>query len=228
MFVTSAAHPHALPPPLWHVSNGRLTVGPVPTTLVRAGFETGRISADCSLRNRAREEWRSVTTLRELRPKPVVETVSTLETLLALSESISEVLLLGLRLAMERTGSTLGVLHRFDAPRKAPILHAAWGHPLAENADMPVDAENCFRLMAESNRLALSTPEESEEAREVADRLGGIDGAAAGVATAPIYQGGRVRAMIQISRPIHGYRATDAFVLANVAKITARRLDIID
>ncbi len=228
MFVTSAAHPHALPPPLWHVSNGHVTVGPVPTTLVRAGFETGRISAECSVRNRSGEDWRAVTTLRELRPKPLVEAVSTLETLLTLSENISEVLLLGLRLSMERTGSMLGVLHRFDNPRKGPISHAAWGSSLAENAEMPVDVENCFRVMAERNHISFSTADESPEAQEVADRLGGSSSGAAGVATAPIYQGGRIRAMIQISRPRHGYRATDAFVLANVAKITARRLDVID
>lgn len=226
MFVTSAARPHALPPPLWQVTNGRSTVGPVPTAVVRRGFETGHISTECSVRAGRDESWRAVTTLRELRPKRPAEEISTLEVLLRMSESIHEVMTLGLELAMERTGSSVGVLHRFDAPEREPILHASAGAALGTEADRTVGSGDPFRRVAELNRVILAGAEENGATLELAERLGGTAGAA-GVATAPILHAGRVRAMMQLARPVHRYRATDALVLAEVAKLVAQRLDVI-
>ena len=53
------------PPPLWYVTNGELTVGPVVTGLLMRGVEFGRVPDYCHVRT-YRGDWRTLSSVREI------------------------------------------------------------------------------------------------------------------------------------------------------------------
>src|SRR5690242_14827804 len=55
----------SLPPPLWYVTNGELTVGPVATDLLRRGVEYGRVPEYCQVKA-TRGAWRELMGVREI------------------------------------------------------------------------------------------------------------------------------------------------------------------
>src|SRR5262245_29814228 len=54
-----------LPPPLWFVTNGELTVGPVTTSLLIRGVEHGRVPDECDVAGYD-GQWRNVHCVREI------------------------------------------------------------------------------------------------------------------------------------------------------------------
>ena len=55
------------PPPLWFVTNGEITVGPVRTDLLQRGVFHGRIPEDCFVRELTWRTWRRLDQIREVR-----------------------------------------------------------------------------------------------------------------------------------------------------------------
>ena len=53
------------PPPLWYVTNGELTVGPVVTGLLMKGVEYGRVPEYCHVRT-YHGDWRTLHSVREI------------------------------------------------------------------------------------------------------------------------------------------------------------------
>src|SRR6201992_3075590 len=53
------------PPPLWYVTNGELTVGPVVTGLLIRGVEAGRVPEYCHV-SPYHGEWRTLNAVREI------------------------------------------------------------------------------------------------------------------------------------------------------------------
>ena len=53
------------PPPLWYVTNGELTVGPVVTGLLIRGVEFGRVPDYCHV-SPFRGDWRTLNSVREI------------------------------------------------------------------------------------------------------------------------------------------------------------------
>src|SRR5690349_12176781 len=55
-----------IPPPLWFVSNGETTVGPVSTNLLLRGIAADRVPNDCMVRERSWRDWRALDSVREV------------------------------------------------------------------------------------------------------------------------------------------------------------------
>ncbi|MEO7038135.1 MAG: hypothetical protein ABI548_29470, partial [Polyangiaceae bacterium] len=53
------------PPPLWYVTNGELTVGPVVTGLLIRGVEFGRVPEYCQV-SPYHGDWRTLSSVREI------------------------------------------------------------------------------------------------------------------------------------------------------------------
>src|SRR4051812_14409382 len=53
------------PPPLWYVTNGEITVGPVITGLLVRGIEAGRVPDFCEVRA-TKGHWRGLNGVREV------------------------------------------------------------------------------------------------------------------------------------------------------------------
>src|SRR5687767_11739934 len=104
------------PAPAWLVSNGDLTVGPVPTHLLVRGFLEGRIPADCRVQPSSGGDWRALDEVREIRalclgalePKPESVFYRPQQTLrwLADARDVAEALALSLHAACLSTQAT--------------------------------------------------------------------------------------------------------------------------
>lgn len=237
MIVASASASAGLrPPPLWVVSDGERTVGPVSTTLLVKGVGEGRVPAECYVRAQRALIWRPVGEVREVRAyetmlyrraqRAPVTRASALGALIDLCESTRETLGLGLELAAERTGASVGLLHLFVADKPAETRHATgafdpdcFGRPLA--------AEEPTARMAGAGCIALGDPRRDPELALVGKRLGAATDVLAGVAVVPILGERGPIALMELGRTDHGFRATDAVVLREVAARVARRMDVI-
>lgn len=223
MFTTPWMSPRVLPPPLWMVTNGDVTVGPVPTRIVCSGYAQGLVSPRFYVKDTKGTSWRPVKTLRELHQAPSSpRTKSTAEVLLGMSESVTDVLSLGLDVAMERTGCQDGLIHRFDAGRKRGVITRD-----ERFFDAKLPNSDVFGALAHARRIALAAPREDVDARVVSSRLVGDADALLGVAMVPIVHRGHLTARFELGRVDHGFRSSDARALSEVARLVVERLDVI-
>jgi hypothetical protein len=205
------------------VTNGDVTVGPVPTRVVCSGYSEGLVSPRFYVKDTQGTAWRPVTSLRELHqgtPRPRLK--STSEVLLGMSESVTDVLSLGLDVAMERTGCCEGLIHRFDAGRKRGVITRD-----DRFFDATLPNTDLFGALAHAQRIALAAPRSDVEARAVSSRLVGDADALLGVAMVPIVHRGRLTATFELGRVDHGFRSSDARALSEVARLVVERLVVI-
>ncbi len=225
-----------MPPPLWHVTNGDVTVGPINTTMLVRGVAEGRVPERCYVRDTRNLSWRPVGAVREVkqredqiyrRVRPELLDVETLSALVGLSESVRETMLLGLHIAMKRTRSNLGLVHTFDDAALPPVTRVSEGQGLDERVGRRLDERDPLPHMALSRHIVLGVPRVDHEFRAAALRLGGSPDAIAGVAMVPMMGERGVIGMIELGRADHAFRMTDALVLREVSRLVVERLDII-
>lgn len=202
------------PPPLWFVTNGELTVGPVLTDLLIRGVEHGRVPEYCHVR--AYEgDWRALLGVREiaaLHRKPAsgfsqeqladwtrnVERVRDEDELchtvtwLALITTGAESAMFHYRGRYGRTLFTRSVI--------GPVNNARLGYPLSEHDPVLRSARHSIPVQGPPYG-----PVEDELAKRFATSHGGV-GAAAMI---PFLVGGQLVAMLELSRPGHAFRRTD-------------------
>lgn len=235
MIVTSASVAGGrLPPPLWVVTNGDRSVGPINTTLLVKGVGEGRVTPDCYVRDLRGLIWRPVGAVREVRAyesmlyrrrntHDPVRRDTTLSALIALCESTRETLALGLELAVERTGSAVGLLHTFERDDVA-VTRGVAGSLDGDALGRPVRDQDPVARMAIARSIVIGDPRRDAELAGVAARLGGVD-TVAGVAMVPLVGERGVLGMIELGRGDHGFRASDAVVLREVAQTVVRRMN---
>jgi hypothetical protein len=216
------------PPPVWYVTNGDLTVGPVETGLLVRGVEHGRVPDFCHVRAFS-GDWRTLYGVREIaalgrkvssepsheqfaewgrsveRVRDEDEMCHTV-TWLALTATSAESAMFHYR---GRHGRTL-----FTRSVVGPMSNARLGYPLSE-----------FDLVLRSARRGIPVqgppygPVEDELSKRFASSHGGV-GAAAMI---PIFVGGALAAMLELSRPGHAFRRSD---LQRAERIAQRALRV--
>jgi hypothetical protein len=219
-----------LPPPLWLVSSGLRTVGPVSThNLVRSAKVTG-VPDDLWARDVKACRWRTLTEIREIRAidgggdrSESVE-IERLATLLRLSDDADESLGLALRLAARKLGAGFGFIHRFEAGHHVPITRFALGLGTENQLGAPVAGNDWLTHVARTRNLALGKTSSHFAFQDAAKRLGGQAASIAGVAMVPIALPRGDLAMLELGREDHGFRAADAGVLRDLARGVAGRL----
>ncbi len=219
-----------LPPPLWLVSSGLRTVGPVSTNnLVRSAKVTG-VPDDLWARDVKAPRWRTLTEIREIRAiggasdRNASVEIERLSTLLRLSDDADESLDLALRLAARKLGAGFGFLHRFEAGEHVPVTRFALGRGTEDQLGAKVPGNDWLAHVARTRNLALGSTASHFAFRDAAARLGGRSAAIAGVAMVPIALPRGDLAMLELGREDHGFRAADAGVLRELARNVAGRL----
>ncbi|MBK7580308.1 MAG: GAF domain-containing protein [Myxococcales bacterium] len=230
MQISAATHsPRPVrPPPLWFVTNGELTVGPVRTDLLQRGVFHGRIPEDCLVRELTWRTWRRLDQIREIR---AVQRVPGTDTLInrpfmgqshadlvsrfGLAMDAAEVLSLALHECFETTNASFGLVHRaFDPDQRATTTCVRGiGMTGRLGAILPDDAAT---RIARFGGLVVARPGTGEAERCIANRLG----AAAdleGVAMVPLCIGGDLLAIIELGRVGHAFRASDVTALERIA-----------
>ncbi|MFZ5895879.1 MAG: GAF domain-containing protein [Myxococcota bacterium] len=216
------------PPPLWFVTNGELTVGPVVTSLLIRGVEHGRVPEYCHVR--AHEgDWRALLGVREIAalygkvshgpsPEQLAEWGRSVERVRDEDELCHTVTWLSLI----ATGAESAMFHYrgrygrtlFTRSIIGPVTNARLGYPLSEHDPVLRCARHGIPVQGPPYG-----PVEDELAKRFATSQGGV-GAAAMI---PILVEGQLAAMLELSRPGHAFRRTD---LQRAERIVQRGLGV--
>ena len=209
------------PPPLWYVTNGELTVGPVRTDLLLRGVWYGRVPDDCWVRESRWSEWRTLEQVREIRAlrqgrSYAAERQTDFGAFLVGASDPSEVLLFTLSSAMSLTGATTGLVYRSRRAFVPPVASYAQGPGMSEMLGLLLDGGDAVVDLARRGRVMIGAPEDGFAQRQIAHRSS-AGHAPAGVALVPIVSGKNVIAMMELGRADHPFRQTDALSLAKLS-----------
>lgn len=212
------------PPPLWFVTDGELTVGPVVTGLLTRGVQYGRIPDDCRVRP-YRGGWRELLGVREIaalgrKPQQIgpseeqmAEWCRPLEwlkdelefchrvTWLALIATSAENAMFHFRARFGRSLVTRTIL--------GPMSRDRLGYPLPESDPI---------LERARAGLPVVGPPYGPTEDALAMRFASSAGGAGAVAMIPIFAGGALMAMLELSRPGHAFRRNDLRVAERIVK----------
>lgn len=228
------------PPPLWLVSNGDRTAGPVSTNHLLEGARRGlprhfRVKVIRTRTFKSAGAWRALDQLREVRiidetPLERAKRLTAraglfgLETLLRLSDEKSEILRLGLTVAAERLGADFGFVHAFEADSYMPVTRLSHGAGAETRIGAPLLPNDVLAHVARTRASALGDVDTHHAFRVAASRLGARNGEVRGVAMVPIVSHGRTLAMIELGRAGHPFRSSDGRSLSAVAAVVSDRL----
>ncbi len=216
-----------VPPPLWYVTNGELTVGPVITDLLRRGVEYGRIPDYCSVRA-SRGEWRDLFSVREIAamnskvgPRPpseeqFVEWARPVERVKDEEELAHTVTWLSL----VATGAESAMFHYRGRFSRSLVTRSVLGPMSNERLGHTLSERDLVLQSARRGRPVVGPPygpTEDALAMRMATSSGGV-GAAAMI---PIFVAGTLRGMLEVSRPGHAFRRAD---LQRAERIVKRAL----
>lgn len=202
------------PPPLWYVTNGDHTVGPVNTTQLVRGVEFGRVPESCYVRA-FRGHWRYLHGVREISamkghpahepsPDQLAQWCGSFERVRDEEELAHTVT----SLSLAATGAESAMFHYRGRNRYALVTRAILGTVSNGRLGFPLSE---FDLVLRSARQGIPVqgppygPVEDELAKRFASSQWGV-GAAAMI---PFLVEGHLAAMIELSRPGHAFRRDD-------------------
>ena len=226
-------HPHffsvikSQPPPLWFVTNGERTVGPVFTGLLIRGVEQGQVPEYCRV-SADQARWRTLDAVREIaaRKRPAASAVEAAEAFRELvrapdrTRDEEELCHQVTRQAMLVTGAESGMFHLRGRADRSLATRAVLGPiPAARLNDTLPEGDLLLRC-ARLGRPVMGPPygrAEDALALRFAESAGGVGGAA----MLPIFVESSLVAMLELSRPGHAFRRGD---LQRAERIAQRAL----
>lgn len=227
------------PPPLWFVTNGETTVGPVRTDLLLRGVRHQRIPDACLVRELHWGDFRPLFQIREVRAlgdalardgwvedlRPFARApVGAAARLLAQAGDPGEVLHLAMLACVEDTAASFGLVHRFQHPWNPPVTRCAYGLLTHGLLGRPLPVSDLALGAARARRTVVGGPADTSVHRGLALRLASGLFGVAGVAMVPVVSGQQLVAMIELGRSGHAFRQTDVALLERNARLAAARL----
>lgn len=212
------------PPPLWYVTDGDRTVGPVGTSLLIRGVEHGRVPTYCHVRA-FNGVWRGLDGVREIAAlngnaaaETTFEQLAEYGRFLRRVRDEDELCHTAAWLSLVATGAETAMFHYsgqhggplFTRSVLGPSGNPRVGKPLSE-----------FDLVLRSARRGIPVqgpptgPVQDGIAKRLATPAGG------GLAMIPIFVGTQLTAMIELARPGHAFRRSD---LQRLERIVQRAL----
>ncbi|MBN1607789.1 MAG: GAF domain-containing protein [Polyangiaceae bacterium] len=205
------------PPPLWYVSDGERSVGPVLTGRLVDHVQAGQVPDWCRVRL-TRGRWRKLDFVREIsaikRPMNRPSKAAAKEAFLELSYQTGcirdedEFLHETTEAARAMVGGQCAMLHCFQRSVRAMVTRSVVGRIPTERLGQPLPDDDPVLQVARLNRPVFGPPygpTEDALARRFAYAEGGV-GAAAMI---PISIDGTVSMMLEVSRPGHAFRRGD-------------------
>ncbi len=211
-------------PPLWYVSDGELTVGPVPTKLLLRGVEYGRVPEDCWIRASG-GDWRSLNAVREIAALngKVGPRLPTEEQLVEWTRRRARIrdeeeLAHNLTwLALVATGAESAMFH-YRGPRSRRFFTRAVVGPMSlEPLGRALPDWDPLLEVARLGRPVMGPPYGPVE-DALATRLATSQGGVGAAAMVPIFSGGVLRGLLELSRPGHAFRREDLKTAESIAR----------
>jgi hypothetical protein len=205
------------PPPLWLVTNGEITVGPVVTGLLKKGVEYGRVPEYCHVRA-LRGDWRKLEAVREIaaltsKVSAVFSPPATDE-LIELEHSAQRVrdedhLFYGLtQLSLTVTGAECAMFHYRERFTRSLATRCVLGPISSERLGRPLSELDLVLRAARRGQPVVGPPFGLVE-NALTLRFAGSSGGTAAVAMIPFFVDGSLLAMLELSRPGHAFRRSD-------------------
>jgi hypothetical protein len=225
--------PHSVfrvePPPLWFVTDGELTVGPVVTGLLMRGVEHGRVPEDCHVRP-YRGNWRTLLGVREIsaltRKKPAA--TPNADQLIEWgrpAERIKDEMELCHTMAwlsLVATSAESAMFHYRGRSARTLTTRAVLGPMPKDRLGYSLPEDDLLLQSARQGRPVTGPPYGPVE-DALAMRFACSQGGAGAVAMIPIFTGGSLTAMLELSRPGHAFRRTDLQTAERIVQRTLRR-----
>lgn len=217
------------PPPLWYVTNGELTVGPVVTGLLMRGVQYGRVPDYCHVRP-YRGLWRTLNAVREisaLRNRPSAK-VASAEQLAEWSRSLDRIKDEGelchtiTWLALVATSAESAMFHHRGRSSPSLVTRSVLGPMSRERVGHALD-ENDLLLRAARLGRPVSGPPYGPTEDALAMRFASSQGGAGAVAMIPLFVGKTLTAMLEVSRPGHAFRRSDLQTAEAIAQRALRQ-----
>ncbi len=220
--------------PRWYVTNGDAVVGPVDTELLLRGITSARIPNDCMVAQESWAAWRTIDQIRELsrisRPFSWArdETLGAgiPEEMVCRARDAGEALLFAMHAAVKATRATAGLVHRTRGPFVGLVTSAARGPGVdAQLGEVISRHDPALELAARGEPWLGPIGEKAPTPVEgaIVRRFAACPGALRGLALVPVFDGGRLMAMIELARVDHAFRGADAVVLRDIADVVCRR-----
>jgi len=203
------------PPPLWYVTNGEITVGPVVTNLLVRGIEAGRVPDFCEVKSTA-GRWRQLNCVREVaalyeKPKPAGPSTEQLVEWGRPAERTrdeGELCHTLCWLALMVTNAENAMFHYRARFGRAMITRSVLGPMSTDRLGYPL-SEHDLVVQAARRRRAVFGPPYGPTEDALAMRFANSQGGAGAVAMIPFFNGDELTAMLELSRPGHAFRRTD-------------------
>jgi hypothetical protein len=220
-------------PPLWIVSRGDKTAGPVSTPNLVRSIALGRVPDDCIAKPNRYSAWRTLEHIREVRAalspmsraKPAGDVEADgLGALLRLADTREEAFDLALRFTAKKLGADFGHVHCFEGGHHVPVTRHAVGHDADFRLGAPLLENDYLAHVARTQQVALGAARDHLAYRAAAWRLGGRVAEVDGVAMVPIVNRRGTMAMIELGRVDRPFRTSDGVVLREVAAIVSSAL----
>ena len=213
--------PHSVfrpqPPPLWYVTNGEITVGPVVTPLLLRGVEARRVPDYCYVRTPI-GSWRTLDGVREL---AALRRESDRDPLGGNADSIDEAVrrLQGIRdgdalcyevtrLSSVITDAESAMFHHFDGSAHPPTTRCVLGPMSREQLGCTLPEHDLVLRSARLGRPVLGPPY-GPAADALSIRFSTSRGGVGAAAMIPVFLGGTLTAMLELSRPGRAFRRAD-------------------
>ncbi len=202
------------PPPLWFVTNGDATVGPVNTSLLLRGVEHGRVPVTCHVRA-FRGKWRHLLGVREISAlwgKPASEPSAELVAHWCGSvEQVRDEEEFAHRaawLSMAATGAESAMLH-YRGPRALGLVTRAVLGTVSRERFGRLLPEGDLVLRSAAQGLPVQGPPYGPVEDELAKRFASSQWGVGAAVMIPFHVGGELVAMLELSRPGHAFRVAD-------------------
>ncbi len=212
--------------PLWVVSNGEVTIGPVRTELLLRGIRHGRVPADCQVRAAGSDQWRPLSQLREvaaLNGLPgSIQAFQLAAAEIAEAPDEQEVLMSLLHGAATATCAARGLIHRVRAPIGLPVTSYALGG-LDEELGTVIPSHDPSYSLARAGQTLIGSPDGGPAERVVGGRLG--CGALKGILMVPVSYGTEVAALLELGREGRPFRLDDVDQLSRLCTLAIARLE---
>ena len=216
------------PPPLWYVTNGELTVGPVVTGLLIRGVEFGRVPEYCQV-SPYHGDWRTLNSVREIAAlnSKVNGTAPSQEQLLELTRPVerikdeAELSHTVTWLSLMATGAESAMFHYRGRNARTLITRSVLGPISNERLGYALPEQDLVLQAARKGRPVFGPPYGATE-DALAIRFASSRGGVGAAAMIPIFVGETLTAMLELSRPGHAFRRSDLQRAERIAQRAVR------
>jgi hypothetical protein len=142
--------------------------------------------------------------------------------MVARAKDAGEALLFALHAAVRATRATAGLVHRARGPFVGLVTSSARGPGVDDQLGQVLPWHDPMLELAQKGEMWIGPVSGAPVERSALRRFSACAAQIAGLAMVPVFDGGKLLAMIELARADHSFRSGDAAVLRRIADVVRR------